>query len=102
MAVGQLIPWFVWCMLPLALANVLLNNLLAHKAYRVIPWLIVVVAAYASAAYILADPVPDLKTFAHFKRIIQIVGVSNLAFLAVCAFFTTRLPAAAKEEPAAI
>ena len=36
-----LLPWYAWAMVPLALANVLLNNLLARGAFRVVPGLIV-------------------------------------------------------------
>jgi hypothetical protein len=47
-SVGTMIPWFVWCMLPLSLANVLLNNLLARMEYRVVPYIVVLVAVYAT------------------------------------------------------
>jgi hypothetical protein len=33
-------------MLPLALANVLINHLLAHKRYAVVPWLVAVAVGY--------------------------------------------------------
>lgn len=76
---GQLVPWFVWCMLPLALANVLLNNLLARKSFKVVPWLLLVIAAYAVT----------LKLAGHsFIRVVQILGIYNVIFLAVVALFT--------------
>jgi len=76
---GQLIPWFVWCMLPLALANVLLNNLMARKNFKVVPYLLLVIAAYAVT----------LKFAGHsFIRVIQILGVYNVIFLSVVAVFT--------------
>lgn len=76
---AALIPWFVWCMLPLGLANVLLNNLMARKEFRVVPYLLLVIAAYFT-----------VLTFAgnSFVRVIQILGISNLIFLAVLWVFT--------------
>jgi len=86
-ALGHLIPWFVWCMLPLALGNMLLNNLLAHKEYRVVPYLVLLGIAYATAViYFAAEP--DSLSFTHFKRVIQILGLTNLAFAGMCAAFT--------------
>jgi hypothetical protein len=29
-----LLPWYAWAVVPLALANVLLNNLLAHSRFK--------------------------------------------------------------------
>jgi O-antigen/teichoic acid export membrane protein len=90
LALARLIPWFVWCMLPLAMANVLLNNLLARKNYQAVPYLLLLVAAYVTAAISFADVGPAGKSGASFVRIIQILGVSNLAFLSLCGGFTWR------------
>jgi O-antigen/teichoic acid export membrane protein len=76
---GQLIPWFVWCMLPLALANVLLNNLMAQKKFRVVPYLLIVIAAYLLVLTLAGSS---------FVRVIQILGIFNLVFLGVIAVFT--------------
>lgn len=78
-ALGKMIPWFVWCMLPLALANVLLNNLMARMQYRVVPYLIIVVGVYANAAIYFGSS---------FIRVIQILGIFNLIYLAVLIYFT--------------
>ncbi|MGC8744039.1 MAG: hypothetical protein ACP5T0_09190 [Verrucomicrobiia bacterium] len=77
--VAKMIPWFVWCMLPLSLANVLLNNLLAKQEYRVVLWLLVVVCAYATAQILFGDS---------FIRVIQILGIFNLIYLITLAVFT--------------
>jgi O-antigen/teichoic acid export membrane protein len=76
---GRLIPWFVWCMLPLALANVLLNNLMARKQFRVVPYLLIVIAAYLLTLTLAGNS---------FVGVIQILGIFNLIFLAVIAAFT--------------
>lgn len=77
--VATMIPWFVWCMLPLSLANVLLNNLLARQKYRVVPYLLLVVSAYATVEILFGNS---------FIRIIQILGIFNLIYLATLAIFT--------------
>src|SRR4029077_427933 len=41
-----LIPWFAWAMLPLALSNLLANNLLARKRFSAVPWLLAVAIGY--------------------------------------------------------
>ncbi|MBI5385085.1 MAG: lipopolysaccharide biosynthesis protein [Verrucomicrobia bacterium] len=77
-AAVPLLPWFAAGMAPLALANVLLNDLMARSRFKVVPWLIVIVAGYATAL-----------NFHHasFVAVIQVIGVFNLVFLAVVGLF---------------
>jgi O-antigen/teichoic acid export membrane protein len=82
-----LLPWYAWAMVPLALANVLLNNLLARGSFRIVPALIVLALAYAFALTRPAlhdSPVTVLK----------VLGVCNLLLLGVSGWFTWRDPAA--------
>jgi hypothetical protein len=76
---ATLIPWFVWCMLPLACANVLLNNLMAQRRYRVVLYLALVVVSYSTALALFTTD---------FVRVIQILGIFNVIYLAVLAVFT--------------
>ncbi len=76
---ATLITWFVWCMLPLALANVLLNNLMARKQFRVVPYLLLVIAGYFTTLTMSGGS---------FVRVIQVLGIFNFIFLAVIAIFT--------------
>jgi O-antigen/teichoic acid export membrane protein len=79
LVISELIPWFVWCMLPLALANVLLNNLMAAKRFRIVPLLLILAGGYAAA----------LVTWgSSFVRVVQLLGAFNLTFLAVLAAYT--------------
>jgi O-antigen/teichoic acid export membrane protein len=81
--IAPLVAWFGWCMLPLALANVLISQLLASARYVAVPWLILVAAAYWVA----------LAFFhATFLMVVQTLGVFNLVLLAVAAWFTWRSP----------
>jgi len=84
--VAQLVPWFVWCMLPLALANVLLNNLMARKQFRVVPYLLIVVVSYVTTLAIVGNSF--VEALPSFVRVIQILGIFNLIFFTVIAVFT--------------
>jgi O-antigen/teichoic acid export membrane protein len=80
-AAVPLLPWFAWSMVPLALANVLLNDLLARSQFRVVPWLVAVAGAYAFAL---------LRFHDSFLTVIRTLGVFNLLFLGVTIRFTWR------------
>jgi len=74
-----LVPWFAWCMLPLTLANVLINGLLARAQFRSVPWLVAVAAGYGVTLYLRHDS---------FKTVIQTLGIFGLLMVGVCAWFT--------------
>ena len=74
-----LMPLFAWAMVPLAVGNVLLNNLMAHSRFKIVPVLLALAVGYWIA----------LQHFhASFKMVIETLGTFNLLFLAVCALFT--------------
>src|SRR5262249_23689480 len=76
---SSLIPWYAGAMVPLALGNVLLNDLLARSAFKVVPGLCVLGIGYIFALTRFHDtPVTVLKTMALF----------NLLLLLLCAWFT--------------
>jgi O-antigen/teichoic acid export membrane protein len=78
-AASVLLPWYAWAVVPLAVANVLLNNLLARSLFKVVPALCVLVGVYAFALTQFRDtPVTVIKT----------LGVCNVLLLAVCAYYT--------------
>jgi O-antigen/teichoic acid export membrane protein len=76
---SALLPWYAGSMVPLALANVLLNNLLARSSLGVVPVLCVLAPAYGFALTKFHDtPVMVLQTMALF----------NVLLLLSCAWFT--------------
>jgi O-antigen/teichoic acid export membrane protein len=78
-AVSVLLPWYAWAVVPLSVANVLLNNLLARSLFKVVPALCVLVGVYVFALARFHDtPV----------TVIQTLGACNLLLLAVCAWYT--------------
>lgn len=78
---------FAWSMVPLALANVLLNNLMAHSRFKVVPALMTVAIGYWVALQ---------YHHSSFKEVIQTLGIFSTLFLAVCMVFTWGVKAKAK------
>lgn len=78
-----LIPWYAGAMIPLAMANIMVNDLLARSKFAVVPFMILVAVAYG-----LAMPF----TLSHFPGRLEVplqtVGVFNLLLFGVCAWFT--------------
>jgi O-antigen/teichoic acid export membrane protein len=79
--VTALLPWYAFAMVPLAVANVLLNDLLARPGANALP---------ASCVLGLALVYMFALTRFHstLMTIPQIMGVFNLALLGVCGWFT--------------
>ncbi len=74
-AASPLVPVYVWCLVPLTLTNVLLNNLLARRRYRVVVPLLLVVGGYWLA----------LRRFnSSPKEIILTMGAASVVSLIVC------------------
>ncbi len=74
-----LLPWYAWAVVPLSVANVLLNNLLARSLFKVVPALCVLAGVYAFALSRFHDtPVTVIKTLA----------ACNTLLLAICAWYT--------------
>ncbi|MFM2082054.1 MAG: hypothetical protein RL380_745 [Verrucomicrobiota bacterium] len=78
----RLLPWYAFAMVPLALANVLVNDLLAREKFRVIPWMVLLAVAYG-----LALPWALRHWPGRLEIILQTLGLANTLLLAVCAAF---------------
>jgi len=70
------LPWYAGAMIPLALGNVLVNDLLARSRFKIVPALLVLAAVYG-LTLVRFHTSPTL--------ILQILGGFNLLLLAVCA-----------------
>lgn len=79
LSIVPLIPLFAWSMVPLAIANVMLNNLMAHSRFKVVPFALLVAAGYWVALQFHHDS---------FRSVIQTLGIFNLLFLLICTCFT--------------
>jgi O-antigen/teichoic acid export membrane protein len=79
LAVADLLPWFAWSMVPLALANVLINNLLARERFAIVPGLVVLAVGYGLSLANYHDT---------FLVVVRTLGSFNLLALALAAWFT--------------
>jgi O-antigen/teichoic acid export membrane protein len=83
----RILPWYAAAMVPLALANVLLNHLLARPESK---W-----GLAASILAVALGYVATLNAFhASLTQVLQVVVVFNTLLLGVCAGFAWRLKAA--------
>jgi O-antigen/teichoic acid export membrane protein len=83
----KLLPWYAGAMLPLALANVLVNDLLARARFKVVAPLVLVAVAYGFTLPAMLHQYPG-----HMEVALQTLGMFNLLLLAICAWFTFGSP----------
>lgn len=93
---ASVLPWYAGAMVPLALANVLLNNLLAQSRFKVVLWLVILAVGYAFALNAVLARYHDLI------RVLQTLGLCNLVLLAVCAWFSRAGSTTAERKSAAV
>jgi len=94
LAAAPLVPWYVWALVPLTLANVLVQNLLARGRFAATLWLIAVPILYGLTLLAFTPSLLAMgDDFAAFKAIIQIMGCFCLLLFCVAAWFTWRKPA---------
>jgi len=79
----SVLPWYAMAMVPLAVANVLLSNLLARPASKLVPALCVFGVAVVYMAALT-------QFHASLVMVLQTMGVCNLLLLATCAWFNWR------------
>jgi O-antigen/teichoic acid export membrane protein len=79
---AQVLPWYAAAMVPLALANVLVNNLLARSQFAVVPFIFLLALAYA-ATMVYVNHVSN-----NLVAVLQTLGGFNLLLLGICAWFT--------------
>ena len=103
--IAPLVPVFAWCMLPLTLSSVLINNLLARAKFAVVPWLALLAVGYyfalsRAAQLALHDPAnigPD-----DFVPVVKTLGLFASLMMGICLFFTWRGRARATGQSEAI
>lgn len=84
------LPWFAAGMVPLALANVLVNDLLARNRFAIVPWLVAVALGYGLTLAFVHET---------FLGVIKTIGLFNLLFLGVGLFFNWRERRTANPAP---
>jgi O-antigen/teichoic acid export membrane protein len=90
---APLVPWFAWALLPLTVANVLVQNILARGRFQAVPWLMPVPAVYAACLCLQAPDLLAMKPLDAFIRVIQTLGGASLLLCAIAAWFSRATPA---------
>jgi O-antigen/teichoic acid export membrane protein len=81
--VMALIPWYAGAMVPLGMANVMVNNLLARSKFQIVPFMVVLAIAYGLAMPFMLSHFPG-----RLQVPLQTIGVFNTLLFGVCAMFT--------------
>jgi O-antigen/teichoic acid export membrane protein len=97
-AAAPLVPWFAWALLPLTVANVLVQNVLARGRFQAVPWIILVPAIYAACLCLQARGLLAMKPFDAFIRVIQTMGGASLLLCAIAAWFSRAVPVATASD----
>jgi O-antigen/teichoic acid export membrane protein len=87
---AQLVPWFMWSMLPVTLANVVVGALLARRDFRPVPWLALIALAYGFELNRYLDAAQAMNIFTAFKGVILRLGLFSGLMLAVAVLFKCR------------
>lgn len=83
MGAALLIPWYAGAMVPLAMANVMVNDLLARSKFKVVPLMVMVAVGYGFAMPFMLSHYPG-----RLEIPLQTLGTFNLLLFAICAIFT--------------
>jgi O-antigen/teichoic acid export membrane protein len=77
----KLLPWYAGAMIPLALANVLVNDLMARGKFKIVLPMVLLTIAYGFTLPFM------LHKFPRMEVALQTLGAFNLLLLAICAWF---------------
>jgi O-antigen/teichoic acid export membrane protein len=78
--VSSLLPWYSAAMVPLALSNVLLNQLLSRPDSK---WMLALFVLIAAVGYLFA--ITQFHT--SLIMVLKVMGIANIVLLAICAVF---------------
>ncbi len=78
--VSSLLPWYSAAMVPLALSNVLLNQLLSRPDSK---WMLAIFVLIAAIGYLFAIT----QFHASLIMVLKVMGIANVVLLAICAGF---------------
>ena len=83
-----MVPWCAWAMLAFSLANVLVSNLLAQGRFTIVPWTVLVVAAFLGTLAWMAPLLLEREPIAAFRLVAMAIGGFNLLLLGIAALLT--------------
>jgi O-antigen/teichoic acid export membrane protein len=90
---ATLVPWFMWSMLPMTLANVMVGNLLARRDFRAVPVFLLIAILYGFELNRYLGGVQQVELFAAFKGVIFRLGTFSALMLGIAVLFSARPPA---------
>ena len=82
-ATPPLIPWYAGAMVPLALANVMVNDLMARGRYGVVPFMVLLAVAYGFTLPFMLQHFPG-----RLEVVLQTLGAFTTLLFLICAWFT--------------
>jgi O-antigen/teichoic acid export membrane protein len=85
---AQLVPSFMWSMLPVTMGNLLVGNLLARRDFRAVPWLVAIAAGYGFELKRYLGGVSHTDLFADFKGVVFRLGVFSALMLLVAFLYS--------------
>ncbi len=92
-AAAPLVPWFAWALVPLTLANVLINNLLAREKFGVVPWVVAVGVLYLGVLIGGRSWLMSLQPLTAFQWLLSLTGGCGVLLLLAAIPFTQRAEA---------
>jgi O-antigen/teichoic acid export membrane protein len=81
-ATSALLPWYGSAMIPLALANVVVNDLMARSRFGIVPAMLTIAAVYSITLLYMLHHRPG-----HLEVVLQTLAVFNTILLIVCLLF---------------
>jgi hypothetical protein len=90
-----LIPWYAGAMVPLAMANVLVNDLLARGRFMVVPFMVLLAVVYGFTLPHMLNRFPG-----RIEIVLQTLGVFTFLLFLICACFAWVLPGKTKTAAA--
>lgn len=85
-ATTKLLPWYAFAMVPLAMANVLVNDLMARSRFKIVPLMVLLAVAYGFTLPFMLNKFPRMEVA------LQTLGAFNLLLLVICAWFSFGRP----------
>jgi len=79
----HLLPWYAGAMVPLALANVMVNDLLARNRFGVVPFMVILAVAYGFTLPFMLNHFPG-----RLEVVLQTLGAFTTLLFLICAWFT--------------
>lgn len=83
LAAAQLIPWYAGAMVPLAMSNIMVNDMLARSRFVIVPWMVLLAVAYGFTLPWMLHHYPG-----RIEVILQTLAVFNLLLFGICALYT--------------